>query len=116
MRSLSTNGVTSCTRWLDHVRPQHLVLKPTQLGGLAVSEAWIEAAEARGIQWWINSALESNVGLNAICQWLSSRDPHRTHGLGTGTLYANNIEGPLQLEGCRLHHHPDTAWNLEPLT
>ncbi|MEZ4661445.1 MAG: o-succinylbenzoate synthase [Caldilineaceae bacterium] len=51
---------------LDGVRPQHLVLKPTQLGGLAAAEAWMAAAEARGIQWWINSALESNVGLNAL--------------------------------------------------
>lgn len=101
---------------LDEIRPQHLVLKPTQLGGLAATEAWIAAAETRGIEWWINSALESNVGLNAICQWLSSRDPERVHGLGTGSLYTNNFSGPLRLEGSVLRYDSHRRWNLEPLT
>ena len=97
---------------LDSMRPQHLVLKPTQLGGLAATERWMAAAEARGMQWWINSALESNVGLNALCQWLSACDPARVHGLGTGQLYTNNILGPLRLDGHTLWYDPNGSWDL----
>lgn len=97
---------------LDGIRPQHLVLKPMQLGGLAAAEAWMAAAEARGIAWWINSALESNVGLNALCQWLSARDAARVHGLGTGQLYVNNIDSPLRLDGCMLRYDPNGRWDL----
>jgi o-succinylbenzoate synthase len=87
---------------LRSLRPQHLILKPSLLGGLAACQAWIADAEALGIQWWINSLLESNVGLNAIVQWTAAHGSDRVHGLGTGQLFANNIPSPLRLDGCGL--------------
>lgn len=89
-------------RLLDTVRPQHLILKPTLLGGLVACEAWAADAIERGIQWWSNSLLESNVGLNAICQWTAKLGGDRIHGLGTGRLFTNNIPAPLHLEGAVL--------------
>jgi O-succinylbenzoate synthase len=76
------------------------------LGGLAACEAWIAAAGRRGIDWWINSLLESNVGLNAIAQWTSALDDGRVHGLGTGQLFSNNVPSPLRLDGCGLRIDP----------
>lgn len=84
---------------LETIRPQHLILKPMLLGGFAACEQWIALAEARGIQWWVNSLLESNIGLNAICQWTSAIDPHRIHGLGTGTLFRNNVRLGIEVRG-----------------
>jgi len=101
---------------LDAVRPQHLVLKPALLGGLRAMNDWATLAEERGIAWWVNSALESNVGLNAICQWVGHRDPNRVHGLGTGQLYTNNIPGPLRLDGAALRYDPAQPWDFRRIT
>ncbi len=97
---------------LSTIRPQHLVLKPSLLGGLAACQRWIDAASRLGVQWWINSLLESNIGLNAIAQWTSALDDGRVHGLGTGQLFANNIPAPLRLEGCGLRLATDAAWSF----
>lgn len=97
---------------LATIRPQHVVLKPTLLGGLAACQAWMADAERLGIGWWINSLLESNIGLNAIAQWTSSLDDQRVHGLGTGQLFANNIPSPLRLDGCGLRLNHDGAWDF----
>lgn len=78
---------------LNHVRPQYIILKPSLCGGFAHADAWIAAAEQVGIGWWATSALESNVGLNAIAQWLTATHPAAAaspQGLGTGALYSNN--------------------------
>lgn len=95
---------------LEALRPQHLILKPALLGGFAASEDWIAEAERLGIGWWINSLLESNVGLNAICQWTSAVGEGRIHGLGTGGLFANNVAAPLQLVGSELIVAGCGAW------
>ena len=103
---------------MDTIRPQHLVLKPALLGGLAACEAWIDAAGRLGSQWWINSLLESNIGLNAICQWTSTRQGERherVHGLGTGQLYANNIPSPLRLDACGLRVDPTGSWSFRSI-
>ena len=97
---------------LETIRPQHLIIKPLLLGGFAASANWIELAEANETQWWVNSLLESNVGLNAICQWTSAVDSQRTHGLGTGQLFTNNIPSPLQLQGAQLHTNAATGWDF----
>ena len=102
---------------LNTVRPQYVILKPALLGGFAASEAWIAEAEARSIRWIINSLLESNIGLNAICQWTSAIGDcmHRrdcVHGLGTGGLFSNNIASPLALRGSRLAVSPDYGWEM----
>ncbi len=96
-------------RLLDTIRPQGIVLKPALLGGFAACDDWIAAATERGIQWWANSALESNVGLSAICQWVSARAPDRVHGLGTGKLYENNVAGRVGLVDSRLEILPPPA-------
>lgn len=93
-------------RLLTEVRPQYLVLKPTLLGGFAASNAWIAEAERRSIGWIINSLLESNIGLNAICQWASAIGGDRVHGLGTGGLFTNNAPSPVSLRGNRLYFTP----------
>ena len=98
---------------LATIRPQHLILKPSLLGGLAACQTWIAHAERLGIGWWINSLLESNVGLNAIAQWTSSLGDQRVHGLGTGQLFANNIPSPLWLDGCGLRVDPAARWDFE---
>jgi o-succinylbenzoate synthase len=102
-------------RLLAAIQPQHVVLKPSLLGGLAACQTWIDAAQPLGVQWWINSLLESNVGLNAIAQWTSSLDDCRIHGLGTGQLFANNIPSPLQPMHCALRLATDATWNFSDL-
>jgi o-succinylbenzoate synthase len=97
---------------LDTIQPQHLIIKPTLLGGFTVAEAWIASAEARGIQWWTNSLLESNLGLNAICQWTAAVGGDRIHGLGTGGLFTDNFASPIRLAGSELFYDRELAWNL----
>lgn len=91
-------------RMLDAIRPACIILKPTLLGGLAKGDAWIRAASARNIGWWATSALESNIGLNAIAQWASTYPNRLAQGLGTGGLYTNNIASPLMVEGGHLYY------------
>lgn len=98
-------------RLLDTVRPAFIVLKPTLLGGLAATKQWITMAKARGISWWITSALESNVGLNAIAQFTAAQNVGDfAQGLGTGQLYANNLESPLRAQGGWLRYDAAAAW------
>ncbi|GAA4436631.1 o-succinylbenzoate synthase [Pontibacter saemangeumensis] len=83
---------------LEYIKSQYIILKPTLVGGLAASAEWIEMAEARRIGWWMTSALESNIGLNAVSQFTANYDITMPQGLGTGQLYHNNIPSPLQIE------------------
>lgn len=80
---------------LTHIKPQYIILKPALCGGLSGAEEWINIAESQNIGWWATSALESNIGLNAIAQWLSTHQIRMPQGLGTGQLYINNIPSPL---------------------
>ena len=88
---------------LDCIQPTYIVLKPSLHGGLQGSEEWIELAEERGINWWATSALESNVGLNALAHWCATFDNPLPQGLGTGQLFTDNIDFPLHIE-------KDTLW------
>lgn len=107
-------GVTEPDRQaalLEAARPAYIVLKPTLLGGLAATRRWIEMAEARGIGWWLTSALESNVGLSAIGQFTAEFNVgDMAQGLGTGQLYHNNLPAPLAVRGGQLHYDPAGAW------
>lgn len=85
-------------RMLDYINPQFLIFKPTLLGGLQKTAEWIELCKERNIDWWITSALESNIGLNAIAQFVANYNPTLPQGLGTGKLYHNNIESSLEIE------------------
>ncbi|MBN2637079.1 MAG: o-succinylbenzoate synthase [Prolixibacteraceae bacterium] len=84
---------------LDAIQPQFLVLKPSLHGGFGGCDEWIELAEQRKIGWWITSYLESNVGLNAIAQWTFHKNAQGFQGLGTGGLFTNNIDSPLEIRG-----------------
>lgn len=95
---------------LNQIKPQYIILKPTLLGGFASSLEWIEIAEALNIGWWITSALESNIGLNAICQFASSLNVSIPQGLGTGGLYENNIDSPLQVIKDEISYNSAKAW------
>ncbi len=100
---------------LDHVRPQYIVIKPSLVGGWAATREWIDLAEARGIRWWITSALESSIGLNAIAQFTATLNVDRPQGLGTGGVYRNNIPSPLRAGKGYLNYHPESPWDLSEL-
>jgi len=100
---------------LDMVRPQHIVIKPSMVGGWAAAQEWIELAEARQIGWWITSALESSIGLNAIAQWVATLNVNIPQGLGTGSVYTDNIPSPLMVRNAKLHYRPEIAWDLDRL-
>ncbi len=87
---------------LDKIQPQFIILKPSLIGGFKGSKEWIELAEERKIPWWITSALESNVGLNAIAQFTSTYEIVLPQGLGTGALYTNNVESCLEVRNGEL--------------
>ena len=95
---------------LDRINPQYIILKPSLLGGFAASEEWIRLAEERSIGWWVTSALESNVGLNAIAQWTASLNTTTPQGLGTGGLFNNNIESPLVANHGILQLNNSQSW------
>lgn len=100
---------------LDAIRPQYIILKPTLCGGFHGSDEWIALAEERNIGWWATSALESNIGLNAIAQWVSTKHPTLPQGLGTGQLYFNNIISPLNLRGENLWYDRNAEWKIPDL-
>lgn len=93
-------------KMLDVIRPSYIILKPSLLGGFAATSQWIRLAENRGTGWWITSALESNVGLNAIAQFTYLQHPAIPQGLGTGGLFTNNFPSPLYMEGEFLRYNP----------
>jgi len=98
---------------LDEIRPAYLVLKPTLLGGHAATRRWIALAQARSIGWWITSALESNIGLNAVAQLTGEYDVRGfAQGLGTGQLYLNNVAAPLHTGGGTLRYDPTGPWEF----
>lgn len=84
---------------LDRVKPQYIILKPSLIGGFSGSDEWISLAQERDIDWWITSALESNIGLNAIAQYTFTKKNPMPQGLGTGSLFVNNFESNLDLRG-----------------
>jgi o-succinylbenzoate synthase len=86
-------------RLLETVKPQYIILKPSLIGGISGSDEWIALAEEQNIRWWITSALESNIGLNAIAQYTFTKKNPMPQGLGTGALFTNNFESDLELKG-----------------
>jgi len=83
---------------LETIQPPYIILKPSLHGGISGTQEWINLAEERNIGWWITSALESNIGLNAICQLAGEYSIELPQGLGTGSLYTNNIPSDLEIE------------------
>jgi len=97
---------------LEKINPAYIILKPTLLGGLQKCKEWIELAEERSIGWWITSALESNIGLNAIAQFTANFPVKLPQGLGTGQLFHNNISSPLIIDKGYLKYDTNMSWDL----
>ncbi len=97
---------------LNTIKPQYIILKPSLVGGFKGSKQWIDSAEDLKIKWWITSALESNVGLNAISQWTYTLKNKMPQGLGTGSLFTNNFESPLTVKNGTLHYNNSNHWNF----
>ncbi len=95
---------------LSKIKPAYIILKPALVGGFSVTKEWIELASHFHTDWWITSALESNIGLNAIAQWTYINKNRLPQGLGTGQLFHNNIPAPLEVEEGGLHYHKSTPW------
>ncbi len=95
------------------INPQYIILKPSLIGGFQGSKEWIDLAEKQQIKWWITSALESNIGLNAIAQFTYILGNRMPQGLGTGSLFTNNFESPLQVKNGTLQYRPDLNWNFK---
>jgi o-succinylbenzoate synthase len=111
-------GVTTRTakeKLLQDSNVPYIILKPTLHGGLQSCQEWIEVAEAKRVQWWMTSALESNVGLNAISQFTAHYPVTLPQGLGTGQLYENNIGSPLYVKEGMIGWDRNAAWDFESL-
>lgn len=100
---------------MDTIRPQAIILKPSFVGGFEACDHWIYLAEKSGAIWWATSALESNIGLNAIAQYTFMKQSPLPQGLGTGQLYTNNIESPLTIRNGKLYTDLSQTWNLNPI-
>jgi o-succinylbenzoate synthase len=99
-------------RLLQKIKPQYIILKPSFVGGFRGTQEWISVAEKHKIEWWITSALESNIGLNAIAQWTFLQQNLMPQGLGTGGLYTNNFECPLDVSQGQLWYRHDSTWKF----
>lgn len=100
---------------LNIIKPQYIIIKPSLLGGFKESEEWISFARAAKIPWWITSALESNIGLNAIAQWTATKHTSMAQGLGTGQLFSNNIPSPLKIIKDKLWYKTEEGWDVSKL-
>lgn len=100
---------------LNDIVPQYIILKPSLLGGFESSSEWIELAENTGTGWWVTSALESNIGLNAIAQWTATLNTDIPQGLGTGSLFSNNIPSPLEVKKDRIYYNHRKEWDISSI-
>jgi len=105
-------SVTEKAKVLQTIQPQYIILKPSLIGGFNGSKTWIHLAEQQNINWWITSALESNVGLNAISQWTYTLNNSLPQGLGTGSLFTNNFASPLTVKNGTLQYDKKQYWNF----
>ncbi|MEM8999615.1 MAG: o-succinylbenzoate synthase [Bacteroidota bacterium] len=105
--------VTQKEELLLTIKPQYIILKPSLIGGFKGAQEWIALAKKYDIGWWVTSALESNIGLNAIAQWTFTLGSQMYQGLGTGSLYENNFACPLEVENGNLFYRKDLSWQAD---
>lgn len=105
-------NISDKEKLIETIQPQYIILKPSLVGGFRGSEEWIDISEKHHVGWWITSALESNIGLNAIAQFTYDLGAVMPQGLGTGSLFTNNFESPLYVEEGSLHYNPKLNWNF----
>jgi len=97
---------------LDQLKPHFIVIKPSLHGGISGTNEWIELAKDRNIGWWVTSALESNIGLNAICQLTANHPISIPQGLGTGMIYERNVLSPLTVANGAIFLDERLAWDV----
>ncbi|MCF0209343.1 MAG: AMP-binding protein, partial [Bacteroidaceae bacterium] len=106
---IGVNDTAQKQALLDTIRPAYIILKPSLHGGMCGTEEWIRLANERNIGSWITSALESNIGLNAIAHLTAHIYGSKIslpQGLGTGALFTDNIPMQLEIRGDELWHSP----------
>lgn len=108
-------GIENKKEILSEIQPQYIILKPSLVGGFKGTLEWISIAESLNIGWWITSALESNIGLNAITQFTFTLNNPMPQGLGTGGLYTNNFDCPLEIENGLIQYNPAKNWDISNL-
>lgn len=107
-------GITGTEMKIDllkEIQPTYIILKPSLMESFSGTSEWISLAQEHNIGWWITSALESNIGLNAIAQFTATLNPVMPQGLGTGALYVNNITSPLEVKGQYLFYNREMYWD-----
>ncbi|WP_439481161.1 o-succinylbenzoate synthase [Cyclobacterium plantarum] len=112
---IAVSNVKDKEALIEQVKPSYLILKPSLLGGIMATEEWISIAGNSGTGWWMTSALESNIGLNAIAQFASSLQTDLPQGLGTGQLYHNNFPSPLGITNGHLSYDTQKPWSIPKL-
>jgi len=100
---------------LAEIKPQFIILKPSLVGGFAATNQWIDIAENNNIGWWLTSALEGNIGLNAIAQFTATLNYNTYQGLGTGGLFTNNIHSPLYTKSGHLGYNAVQKWQINSI-
>ena len=108
---IGINKLSDKISMLDIIKPKYIILKPSLCGGFCGATEWIKLAAERNIGWWITSSLESNIGLNALSQWVATLNTTMPQGLGTGGLFTNNFQSPVYLDGEQLCYNPDVKLN-----
>lgn len=112
---IGLRGSEQKQKMLSQIKPHYIILKPSLIGGFDHSDQWIQWAENLGIGWWVTSALESNIGLNAIAQYTATKVISMPQGLGTGSLYLNNILAPLKVQNAKLYYDLNQSWSFNSL-
>ncbi|MGY5355857.1 o-succinylbenzoate synthase [Wenyingzhuangia sp. IMCC45467] len=97
---------------LQNIKPQYIILKPSLIGGIKGTNEWIKVANSLGIKYWVTSALESNIGLNAISQYTYNLGLTMPQGLGTGGLFTNNIDSPLEVKNGNIQYDTTSTWKI----
>ena len=109
---IGITDVTEKRKLIQTIGPQYLIFKPSLIGGYNGTQEWMKLCREYEIGWWITSALESNVGLNAIAQFTYKQENDMPQGLGTGGLYTNNFDSPLEVKEGQLWYQPQNEWNF----
>ncbi|WP_299156722.1 o-succinylbenzoate synthase [uncultured Christiangramia sp.] len=110
---IGVTDVTEKAKLIQTIQPQYAIYKPSLIGGMKGTQEWIDICESNQVKWWITSALESNVGLNAIAQWTYTLDTDLPQGLGTGGLYTNNFTSPLLVQDGKIQYVPQVNWDFK---
>ncbi|SDR66102.1 o-succinylbenzoate synthase [Gramella sp. MAR_2010_147] len=109
---IGITDVTEKENLIQTIKPQFAIFKPSLIGGFRGTEEWKNICETNDVQWWVTSALESNIGLNAIAQYTFTLNSELPQGLGTGGLYTNNFESPLEVYNGNIQYNPAKKWEI----